>query len=147
MFLVMQSVSYSFWGIGDKEKNYSRDDKYRAFSHLSSELTLTSDQTKAINAINVDFQKETIPIEGKMKMLRVDLHNAFIDKEIDEQKIIEIVRNIGENENIIKEKQTYKMFKVLKILNQGQKQKLQDLRLFSSFLGYNLYNKPPKKAR
>ncbi|HAR64356.1 MAG TPA: hypothetical protein DF296_06490 [Candidatus Margulisbacteria bacterium] len=144
VLVAFQTASYSFWGMnhGDQgKKRAGEEQNYRPFKHLTSELKLTKDQLAAIDKISIKYEKETLPLQMKIKEQRINMREAFLDKNINAARIKEIVRETGKNEIQMKELRVDKLFEVLTVLNTEQREKLRDLRIFSNFLGGNVYDK------
>jgi Spy/CpxP family protein refolding chaperone len=139
VILTFTSVSYAFsW------KNNRSDQPYRAYEHLSTELNLSKTQLQKIKKIIFKFEKEIIPIRSNIKMLYVNLKESFIKEKVRKDEMRNIIKSISVKKNNIQLKKIDKLFEIKKLLTPEQRAKIQDLHLFSNFLGGNMYNHPYK---
>ncbi len=89
--------------------------------HKLAALDLSNDQKDKIEALNVEARKKIIPIRAEIELRQVDLRSAMKAESPDEQKILNLNRQIHDLELKIKEIRIKEMLAVRGILTPEQR--------------------------
>ncbi|MCF7885721.1 MAG: Spy/CpxP family protein refolding chaperone [Candidatus Marinimicrobia bacterium] len=88
-------------------------------------LELTDEQKEKIHEINLEFRKKTIPLQADLKLARIDLKEAFANKD-SEQKVKNVAKKVADIKKQLFMLNIDKKLEIRGILTEKQLEKLDD---------------------
>lgn len=134
----VQTASFAAWGKSDDEKpspGAPQQQDARPLMRMSRELNLSSDQLREVDRQSIKFEKETLPFVTRMKEQHLQMKELLLEDAPDQNKIKELIRDLGKTEILLKEKRVDAIFDILKILTPEQQTKMKNLHLFGGLMG------------
>ncbi|HMA61169.1 MAG TPA: periplasmic heavy metal sensor [bacterium] len=110
------------------ERSYKRPGHQGTFmegKRMHELLDLTDEQLEKIHDIRIEFQKKNIPLWADLKMARVELREAFADKESDNQ-VKKAAEKVTASKNKLYMSQIDQKLEVRNVLTDEQLEKIGD---------------------
>ncbi len=112
------------WGRGYGRGHHGEGDCYGADLTAAPGLNLTTEQTAKINALREVHLKDVKPIQDKMFSKRGDLRLLWLQKNPDQEKIVQTQKEIRTLRDQMQDKKDNYRLKMFKVLTPEQKEKL-----------------------
>lgn len=120
--LVVGVVSFAFSrGHGRRGRGFGVGREPGIVKQVSEKLNLTEEQREKLQALRIDFAKETLPLRNEIQIKSLEMRQLWIADELDEEAIVAKSKEISVLRNQLQEKMIRYRLDAAKILTREQR--------------------------